>query len=392
MPESKNKKPRLGFVAKSIGQASEAWLYRQLVNIEEFQPFALTWSYVNQKSHPLGEIDWRELPFKSDEDRGLFEKLRNRIRVTQYGLKFNYVKLCIMDIEEWIDQTRPGVILCQYGPIALITLSAVHRRGIPVVPHFHGFDLSSYFERKTYRRSLIRNLSHFKKMVVVGEHQVEILERHGVDRSRIHKIPCGVPTNNFRFIERDHSPPVRFLSVCRLVEKKGLKYTFEAFAKASAKVEDIQLDVLGDGPLFEELRKLASDLDISERVKFEGAVPQERVKEAMENSDIFVQHSIASSSAGSEGFPIGTAEAASTGLPVVATISPGLVEQVVDGETGFLVPQRDVQSMADRMIELAIDKDLRTRMGSAGRKRMVENFDTQMQVRKLEDVLISCLS
>ena len=87
---------------------------------------------------------------------------------------------------------------------------------------------------------------------------------------------------------------------------------------------------------------------------------------------------------------VSVAEAAATGLPIVATRCGGIVDQVIDGKTGFLVEQRDVDGMAEYMVKLGLEPDLRTKMGQAGRERMVAEFDTQKQIAELESVLLDC--
>jgi colanic acid/amylovoran biosynthesis glycosyltransferase len=88
-----------------------------------------------------------------------------------------------------------------------------------------------------------------------------------------------------------------------------------------------------------------------------------------------------------EGFGVTIAEASAMNLPVVVTSCGGITDQVIDGVTGYIVPQRDANAMADRMKRLVEDIDLRSKMGQAGRMRMVKNFDTKKQIQKLEMVL-----
>jgi glycosyltransferase involved in cell wall biosynthesis len=78
------------------------------------------------------------------------------------------------------------------------------------------------------------------------------------------------------------------------------------------------------------------------------------------------------------------------GLPVVVTDCGGLAEQVVDGVTGLLVPAGDVPRMQESMLRLARDPHLRSRLGMAGRTRIMEEFDVKKQIAELEDVLIGC--
>jgi len=174
-----------------------------------------------------------------------------------------------------------------------------------------------------------------------------------------------------------------------LVEEKGLEYTIRAFAEVIEKIPNAILKILGDGPLREDLESLTVELRVNETVRFEGAVPPKRVREAMEEPDIFLQHSITASTSACEGFGVSVAEAASCEMPIVASRSGGLADQILDGETGFLVEERNTEEMAERMILLAKDFDLRAKMGAAGRKRMVECFDTKDQVGKLEELLLT---
>jgi len=78
-------------------------------------------------------------------------------------------------------------------------------------------------------------------------------------------------------------------------------------------------------------------------------------------------------------------------LALVCSNATGIIDQVIDGKTGFLVGQKDYKSMAERMLQLACDAELRQKMGQEGRKRMIEHFDTKEQITKLEDVLLNCI-
>ena len=380
----KNTRPKLGFVASVIGKPSEPWMYRQLVGFTRFETFALTWEHLNRDRFPVEKDRMDVISVPAGYSEPPVSRLLNKVRRRMHRNIYGYVEPQHTEIGKWLERTQPDVVLCQYGPVALRVLAAARPRNVPVVPHFHGFDLSSSLNQRPYRKSLLANLHSFPRVVCVGKHQRELLESFGLSSDRIHQIPCGVPTDDFTPAAPRKDPVVRFLAVSRLVEKKGLVYTIRAFSHVVEAVEEPLLRILGDGPLQEELMALAEELKISKQVIFEGAVSSERVREALREADVFVQHSIVASNADSEGFPISTAEAAASGLPIVSTLSPGIIEQVEDGVTGFLVEQKDDEAMAEKMILLAKDRELRTRMGQAARKLMVENFDTQDQIAKLE--------
>ena len=103
---------------------------------------------------------------------------------------------------------------------------------------------------------------------------------------------------------------------------------------------------------------------------------------------MFVQHSISHASGWVEGFGVTIVEAAASGLPVVVTRSGGIGPQVVHGETGFLVEERNVDAMAIAMASLAENPELRRRMGLQGQEHVARHFDSAKQIEKLEQILM----
>ncbi|HFE53347.1 MAG TPA: glycosyltransferase, partial [Bacteroidetes bacterium] len=87
-----------------------------------------------------------------------------------------------------------------------------------------------------------------------------------------------------------------------------------------------------------------------------------------------------------EGLPNVVLEAMATGLPVVATAVEGTVEAVVNGETGILVPSKQPEPLAEAILRIGRDADLRSRMGNASRRRVEENFSLDGQVRAFEEL------
>jgi glycosyltransferase involved in cell wall biosynthesis len=293
------------------------------------------------------------------------------------------------ELEQLVAEWRPDVMLCQFGHYALRLLPIAEKYNVPLVAHFHGLDISSSIQQdRWYRWSLKKSISRFSEVICVGSEQRRRLLELGVSSSRIHLIPCGVPTNEFRFSNRKTGAVIRFISVGRLVEWKGVHHTIKSFAKASKEMMNAELMIVGDGPESDALKKLSHDLGVGESVTFAGSIPVLEVRDLLQESDVFVQHSVDHSNGWFEGFGVSIAEAAAMGLPVLVSACGGILDQVVDEVTGMVVPQRDEDSMAEGMMRLAADSDLRERMGAAGRKRMIEYFDTTNQIKKLEEVLL----
>jgi glycosyltransferase involved in cell wall biosynthesis len=373
---------------RTLGLPSEAWLYRQIVSFSVLCPEVLCWSRQNESWHPMGRIPVHVLPFPvSPHDGGArwWYRLRTLAQRNFYGS----VGAEARHLARLMRARRPEVVLCHFGHTALRLLPVARRLGVPVVAHFHGVDISFCLRNPWYRWSLQRHLGDLAALVVVADYQREQLIRLGAEPERIHLIPCGVPVEELAPAVNVARQPCRFVTVGRLVEKKGPLETLQALAACAPEAPDGELTVIGDGPLLAASQALARELQVADRVHFLGNQPSPVVLQQLRESSVLLQHSLTSRLGDKEGWPVSVAEAMATGLPVVATRHAGITEQVRDGETGYLVAERDVATMARRMAQLARDPALRSALGRRGREVAEAHFDQRQQVRKLEQVLES---
>lgn len=227
--------------------------------------------------------------------------------------------------------------------------------------------------------------------VAVAHYQIERLIALGLPRERIRLISYGVPIDEFPERVKPQSSTCRYLAVGRLVAKKAPDKTIRAFARCIQCGTPAELRILGEGPMRADCEKLARKLDIADSVTFLGAQPIDIVKQELGDADVFVQHSVTSADGDMEGWPVAVAEAAASSLPIVATRHAGIVDQVVDGETGFLVDEGDWESMGDCMATLSKRPDLRVQLGAASRAHIAE-FNFPRQIEKLESFLLDCNS
>jgi glycosyltransferase involved in cell wall biosynthesis len=105
-------------------------------------------------------------------------------------------------------------------------------------------------------------------------------------------------------------------------------------------------------------------------------------------ASVFIQHSVTAANGDKEGWPVALAEAAASGLPIVATTHASIPEQVGHGESGLLCDEGDWQAMGKFMQQLADDIALRRAMGAAARSRIAA-YDSAVQIAALEEVLLS---
>jgi glycosyltransferase involved in cell wall biosynthesis len=187
------------------------------------------------------------------------------------------------------------------------------------------------------------------------------LVRHGVD------IPPEI-----RRVESD--PPV-ILAVGRLVEKKGFETLLRAAAMLHGAGNAFRLHIAGDGIMWPALARLVGELGIGELVRFLGPQTRDELDEHYERASVFALPCQIGADGNRDGLPNTILEAMARALPVVSTTLPSLAEAIDDGVEGRLVRPRDPQGLASALGELLGDRELRMRMGAAGRDRARREFD-----------------
>jgi colanic acid/amylovoran biosynthesis glycosyltransferase len=384
---------KLAFFTRDMGAYSEVWCWKQFQKISAFKKDLYVWNYVNRETFPVdaeGIADFQGFdpaPYERKMTKWLY-----RLSKVMSGNFYDSTATEKASIKKSMKRLgKPDVVLAQFGFWGVRIARLCKEQKIPLVVHFHGIDLPIGFPNKWYRKSLERSLSYFSACVVVGSHQVEVLKTFGVAENKIHLIPCGVDVLQYKHAVHVEKNVIDFICVSRLVEKKGLSYTIEAFVLVRQSMP-CKLHIYGDGPLFSQLKEQAEKSGFSGDIVFHGVASPDKVKEALANSDVFLQHSIPAINGDVEGFGVSVSEASSSGLPVVCSDSFGIRDQVVDGVTGFLVPCKNANAMSEKMILLANDYQLRSQMGRNGFKHMKENYDLPGQIFKLEKVLLDCVN
>jgi phosphatidylinositol alpha-1,6-mannosyltransferase len=193
-------------------------------------------------------------------------------------------------------------------------------------------------------------------------------------RSRIRLIENGVDTTRFRPVPKRAGLAALyglegcfvFVSVCRLLEKKGVDNAIRAFARVVADHPDSRFLVVGDGPFRADLDRIAADCLVADKVVFCGAVADDELIDHYALGDSFVMPNRCLPNGDTEGFGLVFLEANACGLPVIAGTDGGSTDAVQDGVNGLLVNGHSVASIAEAMLSLRRDAALRERLRAAG--------------------------
>jgi len=214
------------------------------------------------------------------------------------------------------------------------------------------------------------------------------LQRLGCSPDKIRKLSYGIDLQRYpsraRALQDDE--PVRIATVGRLVEKKGIEYVIRALAKVARKHPRLRYDVIGDGPLRRSLEQLAHEQSLGDVVQFHGALSGERVRALLDQAHLFVLASVTAHDGDQEGTPVSLLEAQAAGLPVISTRHSGIPEIIAEGESGWLVPERDPEALAERLTSLIEHPETWASCGSRGRKFVETGFARTKCINDLLDV------
>jgi glycosyltransferase involved in cell wall biosynthesis len=377
----------LWVAAPAVGETSEAWMLRQMCGMRRLRVSVLAWDDMRRDDEAKQLRVHRMQPPRPARtaETGF---ARWWARLVRLGSR-NFLEAAseeVLALERLYATENPSIILAHYGHTGLRMLAVARSLRIPLIVHFHGVDLSGALRNRWYRWSLLTHMHRFDAMIAVGSQQRDWLLEQGADPAKVHLIPCGAPIRTFARNRPLTFNPVRFISVSRLAAQKGVDVNLRAFARVADALPEARMTIVGDGPERTALETLAAKLGLRDRVRFTGNLPPEGVRAALEDASIFLQHSL-DHEGWYEGFGVSLTEAMAMGLPAIVSACGGLLDQVTDGRTGIVCPQRDVEDVAAAMLRLATDEALAGKLGAAGRMSALENFDTERQVARLELVL-----
>lgn len=377
------RKPAIAVYTRHFLSISMTFIYRQLLgSTEQFEPLILT-----------EKEDHRDVfPFSYPvfcQSRTLTERVYCKIIKILTG---RYVMLAPSQRRAWrriLKERDVRLLHAHFGPAGLEILPLARALDLPLLVTFHGFDASKVLHEPRYIAAL-RQLFAYAYVLTVSKNMAEHLVAHVGEAPRIEVVYCGVPLEDFHFVER--VPPsekmrrgevIELLQVSNFVEKKGHLYTVRAFCELLTVYPHCRLTLAGDGELRPAIEILCNELGIKEKVRFLGKVTRSEVPPVMAAADIFVHHSVTATDGDKEGIPTVIMEAMAAGLVQVSTIHAGIPELITDGIHGFLSPEKDIQAY---VFKLKSALACRKEVSRAARRKVEEEFNLTRQNEKLNAI------
>jgi len=295
-------------------------------------------------------------------------------------------------IKRILREFKPDVVHTHSAKGGVLGRMAAHALRIPAIVHtVHGAPFHPYQGRAA--RRLFRWCESYAArrchaLVSVADAMTDLMVDAGVaPRDKFTTIYSGMDVEPF-LAASDHRQRVRdeygfsdqhvvIGKIARLFHLKGHEYLIRAASRVVRQCPDVRFLLVGDGLLREKLQRQIAEADLSEYFRFVGLVPPEQIPAMLGAMDVLVHVSLR------EGLARALPQALIAGKPVVSYDVDGAREVAITGETGFLIPPRQVGPLADALIELASDAQLRERMGQEGRGRFTEQFRHETMTRQL---------
>jgi colanic acid/amylovoran biosynthesis glycosyltransferase len=317
------------------------------------------------------------------------------LNIFKYGKKAASLKLLYLAIP-LLGKEPYDIIHCQFGPLGqqVIQLRELGVLKGKLVTCFRGYELSEYIKQygnDVYKELFnkgdffLTNCEYFKRqLLLLGcDEKKLVVHRSGIDCKKFIFSPRYPPSADDR---------VRIAMIGRLVEKKGTEYSIRAVAKLVETSQryccsvkpNVEFNIIGYGLLHEELQQLIQDLNVGDTVKLIGARNSSEIIEIINKSHIFIAPSVTAKNGDKEGIPNVLKEAMAMGLPVISTYHSGIPELVEDGVSGFLVPERDVMALFQKLSYTIAHPEVWHEMGRAGRLYVEKYYDSD----KLNDQLV----
>ena len=292
-----------------------------------------------------------------------------------------------LHISRYLKKNKISAILAEYGPSGVEMMQIARESKIPLVVHFHGYDAWRDDVLNSYGLQYPLLFEIAERIIVVSKEMYHSFIERGCLPEKLIYLPYGIDTIIFDGGQSNKGCEDYFVSCGRFVEKKSPQSTIKAFYLAQQKLEQIKLVMIGDGLLLDRCRELVHQLKLEDQVTFTGALPQSQIADYYRKAIAFVQHSKVAADNDREGTPLAVLEAMAMGLPIISTIHSGIPDVVTHEKHGILVKENQIPKMAEAMVSLARNKDLRKNMGQSAYKHVHNCYNLSGYIGSLTQII-----
>ena len=386
---------RFAYLFERFPSFGQTFCYREVTELDRQGTAPPIFSIRNPKGEPPQDWDARivkrvhylpeEKELLDDVQRALKKRKLTPEIVTaldEWGRRTDFLRL-YQAVYVGLRLQELGVrhVHAHFAGMAARTALWIHRF-FPMTFSFtaHANDI---FAPRQFEIGLDKLVDAARVIVTETDYAAQCLQKRFPQRAdRVRRIYNGLDFAEFGRTDFSSTPPL-IIAVGRLIAKKGFAELIRACALLTERGKLFRCEIIGEGPLENELRAQIAQLNLQNRFVLSGAKPQREVRQHLAAASVFVLPSVLDPEGGMDNLPTVIMEAMATGLPVISTNIAGIPEMVVQNETGFLVQPADPIALAKAIEDVIDDPLLAQRLGEAGNQRARELFSIEKNVREL---------
>ncbi len=364
-----------------------SWIYSQLINVHKYHSLVIATRRQN-----LDVFPWPDAYYLSRLS-GI-----NRFFQREYAKRTDFYYPYFYSV---LKKRGAALVHSHFGNRGYFDLKLKEKLGVPQVTMFYGHDASMMAQEDIWKKRYRELWARCERFLAEGNHMRNVLISLGARPETVLVQRLGVDLDKIAFIPRrlEADRPVRILFASTFRDKKGLTYCLEAYANVLEKGRRAELAIIGDAGNSEreiaykkEVQAIIARRGLAGKVNMLGFLDYPAFIEEAKNHDIFLSHSIVGSDGETEGgAPVTLIEMSGYGMPVISTLHCDIPEVILDGESGLLVPEKDVGALTDRLDYLITHPEIWEPMGRAGREHVEAEYDSIKQAAKLEKIYDSLL-
>jgi colanic acid/amylovoran biosynthesis glycosyltransferase len=354
---------------------TENWIYRVLINHQEYLPIMLSRKKVNLNLFPFPALFCLT-------DFNFFRKYLEIIFFRIFDFFYFFKQVC--------QQQQVQILHIHFGYHGVKFIGLKKVLNIPMVCSFYGDDAFSYPLRKGFTKKYRTLFKVADRILVLGPYMKAELIKLGCPEEKILIHHLGIDVNKIEFRKREmkSNDVLRFMIASSFLEKKGIALTIRALAAFKDKYQFL-LDIIGDGPLRPEIEAEIEKGGLNDRVMLHGYKPYDFVIQLAYQCHVFIQASLTGKDNNKEGTPMAIVDAMATGMTVISTQHSDIPEIVIDGVNGYLAQENDVESLQQCIRKVFENPEKLTVFSMRAREWVVQEFNAQKQTAKLEALYTS---
>lgn len=352
---------------------SETFIKNHIEGLSDFVPVVLASERLVDGIHP-----------KCRSEFIIKDSFLGQVKDIMYKLGFS-----IPSMNDYLREHNVKLIHSHFGQNGYASINVATKLCVPHITTFHGLDISIDNVNPRQHGKLLsrfhKNFAHLKNngdlFIAVSDFIRRKLLDKGFPEEKVITNYIGIDTCFFKPQQKSVRSNT-IVCVARHVEYKGLSYLIQAMAKINNSHPEWQLVLIGDGALTNKLKNLANIINAN--IEFRGRLSTEEIKEELSKAKIYCQPSIRLDNGHEEALALTIVEAQAMGVPAVVFNSGGMPEAIAPGVSGFVVEEKDINGLANKILSLIEDEQKWDEFSQAAIVHANENHCFEKQINKLE--------